>query len=228
MKKYLSTSAAAVVIAASLSAPVMAEITANIGATSNYVWRGVTQSGDEAAISGGIDYSNESGLYAGTWTSNVSGGHELDLYFGYAGEAGDVEYDAGYIYYAYPGNGNADINFGEIYGQASMGMFSAGLAYTVNAGDSNDGGAFDNGDLYIHAGVNGELEQGWSWEATVGMYEFDADGSAGAGDISYAHYQLDLSKSVGDFGDFTFTLSGAEQESGSNDPKAFVSWAKNF
>jgi len=44
---------------------------ANIGAVSNYIWRGVTQTGDQAAIQGGVDVSHESGFYAGTWISNI-------------------------------------------------------------------------------------------------------------------------------------------------------------
>lgn len=227
MKKCLSMSAA-VVLAASIATPSMADVSANVAASSNYVWRGVTQTSDESAISGGIDYSNDNGIYVGTWTSNVDSGNELDLYFGYGGEAGDIAYDAGYIYYAYTGSGNADTDFGEINVNASMGMFSAGLAFTVNAGDANDGAAFDTGDIYFHLGVNGELEADWSWGVTYGIYDFDADGDAGVGDISYSHYQLDLSKSLDEIGDFTFSLSGAEQESGSNDTKAIVSWAKSF
>ena len=46
-------------------------ISANIGVVSNYIWRGVTQTGDQAAVQGGLDYSHESGFYAGTWASNV-------------------------------------------------------------------------------------------------------------------------------------------------------------
>jgi uncharacterized protein (TIGR02001 family) len=46
-------------------------ISANIGAVSNYIWRGVTQTGDQAAVQGGFDYAHESGFYAGTWASNV-------------------------------------------------------------------------------------------------------------------------------------------------------------
>jgi uncharacterized protein (TIGR02001 family) len=44
---------------------------ANIGAVSNYVWRGVTQTGDQPAVQGGLDAAHESGFYAGTWLSNV-------------------------------------------------------------------------------------------------------------------------------------------------------------
>ena len=148
------------------------------------------------------------------------------MYFGYAGNAGEVGYDAGYIYYAYPSAGTADGNFGEVYASGTFGMFSAGFAYTVNAGDANDGGAFDSGDLYLHIGASGELEDSWGWAVTLGQYEFDADGDAG--DISYGHLQADLTKSMGELGDFTFGLAAAEQESGSNDPKVVVSWAKSF
>lgn len=44
---------------------------ANIGAVSNYIWRGVTQTDDGAAIQGGLDVAHESGFYAGTWASNI-------------------------------------------------------------------------------------------------------------------------------------------------------------
>ena len=58
-----------------LTAPAIAEdpysISANIGAVSNYMWRGVTQTQDGAAVQGGLDFSHESGFYAGTWISNV-------------------------------------------------------------------------------------------------------------------------------------------------------------
>ena len=61
--------------------PAMAELTGNIGVANNYIWRGVTQSDDESAVSGGIDYKNKSGLYAGTWFSNMSNSsYEHDLY----------------------------------------------------------------------------------------------------------------------------------------------------
>ena len=48
------------------------EWTANFAASNNYIWRGLTQSVNEAAISGGIDFAADSGFYAGTWASNVS------------------------------------------------------------------------------------------------------------------------------------------------------------
>ncbi|MGE5154474.1 MAG: TorF family putative porin [Bdellovibrio bacteriovorus] len=58
-----------------LAGPASAEdpwsISANIGAVSNYMWRGVTQTQDGPAIQGGLDVKHQSGFYAGTWISNV-------------------------------------------------------------------------------------------------------------------------------------------------------------
>jgi len=76
----------------------------NVGVTSNYIWRGETQTGDEAAVFGGLDYVSGGGAYAGLWTAPVSGAqeYELDLYGGYRfGRSG--RWDIGFIRYLYPG-----------------------------------------------------------------------------------------------------------------------------
>ena len=58
-----------------------AGFTGNIGVTSKYLFRGIEQGGG-AAVQGGIDYGHdETGLYAGTWVSNI----------GFAGGSGDDE-----------------------------------------------------------------------------------------------------------------------------------------
>lgn len=200
------------------SAIAQAEVTANIGVTSNYVWRGMTQTDDKAAISGGVDWASDSGFYVGTWASNVDGGnqygtYELDGYFGFSGEMSGVGYDLGYIYYAYPAGDNG--NFGELYGSATISMFTIGAAYTTNT----EGG--DAGDLYYYGSFSYDLPQDFSIGATVGAYDFE-DSTAG----SYTHYQLDLGKSAGDFGDFTLSLSA--NDNSDSDPLVFVSWAKSF
>ena len=57
MKKTALTLAMGLMISGAANAA----LEANIGATSNYLWRGVTQSSDDGAISGGLDYSHDSG-----------------------------------------------------------------------------------------------------------------------------------------------------------------------
>ncbi|MEJ2317669.1 MAG: TorF family putative porin [Gammaproteobacteria bacterium] len=128
MKKTLISMACA----AAMAAPAAhAELSANIGVTSDYLWRGVTQSGHEAAVSGGVDYAHDSGFYAGIWTSTLGGDNqELDGYLGFAGEYNDLGYDVGYIYYGYL---NADDwDFSEIYGSLSWMWLSCGINYTVS------------------------------------------------------------------------------------------------
>ena len=53
-----------------------AELSANLGVQSNYYFRGITQTDDKAAVSGGIDYAHDSGFYLGTWLSNVDFGRQ--------------------------------------------------------------------------------------------------------------------------------------------------------
>jgi uncharacterized protein (TIGR02001 family) len=222
-----------------LSGAAAAEFSANIAATSNYVWRGATQTDDAAAIQGGLDYAHDSGFYVGTWASNVDFGNggevEVDLYGGYSGEMAGVGYDVGVIYYAYPDSDDA--NFTEIALGVSFSMFSAGINYTIDSEVDDTAGAegFIEGDLYYYAGASFEVAPTWTIGATIGYYDFEDDGVGGA-DLSYSHVQLDVTKSAGDFGDFTFSISKAGDEANvdgatgnpDDDIKVFVSWAKTF
>ena len=101
-----------------------ADISANAAITSNYIWRGVSQTTDQAAGQGGIDWSDDSGLYAGTWVSNVNfgadDGYEMDVYAGFGGEAGDLGYDLGVISYQYPVT--PEFNFTEVYLSGTFSM----------------------------------------------------------------------------------------------------------
>lgn len=203
-----------------------AELSANIGVTSNYMWRGITLSDEDAAISGGVDYTHESGFYLGTWASSTTSevGTEVDLYGGFAGSSGDVGYDVGIVGYLYPNE--KDISFTEIYGKLSWKWIEGGVYYTVSS--DIDEGAYTDGDLYYYVGASYELQDGWSLGATIGYYDFADDGEAGVGDISYMHYEASVTKDAGDFGALTMSIGEAEEESGSDDTHVWVSWTKSF
>lgn len=218
MKTFkLAALAIATLSATSFSQVASADVEANFGATSNYVWRGVSQSGDSASVSGGIDYSDDSGFYAGTWIGSLSegAGAEADFYLGYGGESGDFTYDVGYIYYNYSDLDDSD--FGEIYVNGGLGDLGFGIAYTVNS-QVDEGSAFDSGDMYLHASYGFELPEEYTLGLTVGYYNFDADAA-----MDYAHFQADIGK-----GDFTFSISKAEEDSGDDDVKFIVSWGTSF
>lgn len=90
--------------------PTGTKVTANIGFVSDYVFRGITQTAHEPAIQGGFDYAPDTGLYIGTWASNVSGNFfpngsmEWDVYGGYNHKVSDdLAWSAGLYTYNYPG-----------------------------------------------------------------------------------------------------------------------------
>lgn len=196
-------------------------LSANVGLTSNYLWRGVTQTDDAAAISGGIDYENASGFYAGTWASNVDFGddasYELDFYLGFSGDLGDsgFGYDVGYIYYAYPDSAESDssneYDFGEVYGSLSFANFSV----TANYGIHNDDGAeWADKALYLSADATFEIAEGLELGLHVGDYSFDDEFDSG----DYTDYGISLSKNG-----FTFALSDTDMDN--DDMKFAVSYS---
>ncbi|MFC3122970.1 TorF family putative porin [Agaribacter flavus] len=224
MKKFAKLTLVAATLSASLMASqsALAEVSANIGATSNYLWRGVSQSSDSASVSGGLDYAAESGFYAGTWVGSLGdgAGAETDFYLGFGGESGSFAYDVGYIYYAYTDLDDSD--FGEVYFNGSVGNFGFGVAYTVNS-QVDDGSAFDSGDIYASISYGGiALGNEFELGLTAGSYMFDADGEGG--DYDYSHVQIDIAK-----GDFTFSVSKAQDEGiADGDLKFVASWSTSF
>ena len=191
MKKsiVLATAVAAVLTSGVASA----ELSANAGVFSNYIWRGVTQTGDAAAGQGGIDWGNDSGLYAGTWVSTITGGQEVDVYAGFAGEAGGLGYDLGVITYQYPVSPN--INFTELYVSGTMSIVTIGVNYTADAASGNKDTAFDSGDIYAFGSL--DFAAGKSDVSVyAGTYMFNADGTGAdkAGDINYNHFGASIGK----------------------------------
>jgi uncharacterized protein (TIGR02001 family) len=108
--------------------------------TSDYRFRGVSQSDKAMAVQGGLTIAHESGLYVGTWASNLSGwgtfggaNMELDLIGGYKAKLSDnAALDVGVTWYMYPG-GADDTDFAEPYvklsGTAGPATLTAGAAY---------------------------------------------------------------------------------------------------
>ena len=192
-------------------------LTANVGVTSNYIWRGVTQSADLSAVSGGIDYAHASGAYVGVWQSSLaSDQYEQDIYAGYAFDAGPVALDIGYIKYMYPVDATVQADFDELYVNASYEMFSAGVAMTMS---KEAGGAYED-DVYMYVSAEFEVKKGLTLGLTFGDYDID---EAAGGTSDYSHTQVSLSK-----GDFTFAYDDNDQTGPAGDPRYSVSWSQSF
>jgi len=124
MKKTIAMAAAAAVVALgqlALAGSAQAqtpEFAFNIGATSDYVFRGFSQTLEDPAIFGGIDATLGS-FYAGAWASNVDFGDdtdgELDIYGGYRTEVAGYAVDVGAVAYVYlDAPGAADYDYLEV------------------------------------------------------------------------------------------------------------------
>lgn len=108
--------------------------------TSDYRFRGVSQTDENMAVQGGITISHESGLYVGAWGANLSawgtfGGAnmELDLIAGYKAKLSDnLTLDTGLTWYMYPGGADKS-DFAEPYvkltGTTGPATLTAGAAY---------------------------------------------------------------------------------------------------
>ncbi len=218
MNYYRKTMLSAAMIAGALaSGPSMAAMEGNIAVANNYIWRGMTQTQDQASISGGLDYSGESGFYLGTWTSNVDfgedatdTGYELDLYGGFASEADGFGYDLGYIYVAYPSM--KDLDFSEVYLSGSMGGFSLGYSVQVDAD------ATDEDYTYLNAAYDFDFNEEWGMGFYGGKYDMKADGDV-------THYGVSINK-----GDFSFAVDKNDKDDTetADDPRVTVSWSQTF
>jgi len=135
---FAQTSAPADAPAAAPASP----LTGNFSLTTDYRFRGLSQTGKKPAIQGGFDYAHESGAYVGTWWSSVSGNQypsgaslETDWYGGYKFKvAKDVGLDLGLIHVYYPGvsitaNTPFSVSVPGTTGKADTTEIYAGLTY---------------------------------------------------------------------------------------------------
>ena len=171
------------------------DVSMNATLTSDYIFRGITQTQGRGAIQGSLDVAHESGLYIGTWASNVNFGTdasvEFDYYAGFGNDiTDDISYDIGWIKYSYPDE--STLNFSEYYVSFSAYGFTLGTAF------SDDFGGGDN-TLYTYLGYDYTLPYAIGLALKYGNYDFRNDtffDSNGNGSDSYNDWSVGLSKTV--------------------------------
>ena len=143
-------------------ASAQAQVTGNLGLTSDYRFRGISQSQNAPAVQGGIDYAHSSGFYVGNWNSSVSSqvytngaGIESDLYAGYKKEIMGVTVDVGSYNYFYPrattaGTGS---NFDTYEGFVGLGYGPVSVKYSRTLGNGYFGTANARGTGYYEANI---------------------------------------------------------------------------
>jgi uncharacterized protein (TIGR02001 family) len=176
----------------------------NAGVVSDYRYRGISQSRLKPAVQGGLDYADKSGFYLGAWGSTIKwikdsgaadGSVELDLYGGYKGSAGGINYDVGVLRYQYLSNdlgkvsGFTNANTTEVYGAVTLGLFTAkySRALTDTFGNVNS-----EGSTYLDLSAAIDLGNGFTLTPHVGR-QVIKNSSA----FSYTDYSLTLAKDLG-------------------------------
>lgn len=196
------------------------EFSMTVTATSDYDFRGVTQTAGGPAIQGSIDWAADNGLYVGAWASNVDFGRccdesvELDLYAGFAG--GDEEgltFDVGALYYSYPGAD--DLDYPEVFAGIAYGMFDAKVWY------SWDFFALDKSAYYVEGNLGIPLPADFGLSLHVGYNDGEAFDEPGYS--AYFDYSVGVSKAIGNWELELKWVDGSDWKELNNQPKDILS-----
>lgn len=176
--------------------------------TSDYVWRGSSQSQEEPAVQAGFDYAHVSGLYASVWGGNVDFGpgtdasSEFDLVLGWAGGLSPVwELDLSLVRYLYP-EVRDDLNWNEL----NLGL-TWNDRYGVLVAYSDDALASDSDGWYVQLNAAFPLTGSVYVGASAGRYFLNDV----VGD-DYSHGALTLGWAFDDPFALTLTLHGTDSE----------------
>lgn len=214
MKKLVMVTAIAAATFGAVSTAQAVEVTttANANVTTDYKFRGISQTNAGPAFQGGFDAAFSNGFYVGNWNSNVnfpgvgsglssgSAGLEMDFYGGYAGSlANGIGYDVGLLYYFYEGvaiaPGAPELDTLEAYGKLTYGPVYAKLSYALSEdyfGLTAGNGSIDlSGSTYLDLGYSLPLSDKLSLTAHYGLTTYDKDLNVGGVNYdSYADYSV--------------------------------------
>ena len=184
--EFVVFSLAACLLLAVASSASAATLSGSGALTTDYVWRGTTQTQGDPAVQAGFRAAAENGLYGSIWGSNVEfapetkASSELDFAVGWSGNlAQDWALDVNLTHYRYPST-TVDLNWTE-----AIGTLTWKQNYWAQLGYSNDALATEEAGAYAQVGAKLPLSEQVRLEAAAGYYWLDD-----AYDDSYAHAQL--------------------------------------
>lgn len=196
--RLIAIAAATAVCLPALSWAQETSLTANLGLTSNYKYRGQDQSNNKPAISGGFDFA-AGGFYLGNWNSSIGftdAGIEMDFYGGYKFDLGGVGLDVGALYYYYPQKEkDVSLNTTEIYLGASYSIFGVKYSHTVSS--KYFGVDEGKGTGYFAITANPELATGITLNLAYGTTRFSSDAKATGAVVNYDDYKIGATFDLG-------------------------------
>lgn len=166
------------------------EVTGSATLTSDYVWRGSTQTHGDPAAQAGVKVAGDSGFYASAWASSVEfapeihASSEYDFTLGWVNNlTDDVALDVNVLHYHYPST-TADLDWTELNGTVTWKQ-----DYWASLGYSNQALGFDESGVYGLVGARLPINDRVRFEAAAGYYDLKDLGGDGRDD-SYAHGSL--------------------------------------
>lgn len=189
-------------------------VTGTAALTSDYRFRGVTQTFNDPAVQAGFVLSHASGAYAGVWGSNVDFGGtahiELDPYIGYATTldsfANKPLLDVGLWYYAYPSE--SDLNWLELYGKLTFkDVLVQGASLLTAVNYTNDYAGKDENSWNVNATYSVPFgTTGFGGVAALGYTQAD-EYDFGGGDDHYVDWKAGVTYSFASVSGLTAELA---------------------
>jgi uncharacterized protein (TIGR02001 family) len=165
------------------------------GAT-DYVDRGVSETGGGPAIQGTVDYSLDSGLYAEVSASSVdfSGARaELDYTLGWERKISGIKFDAGLTLTTYPGSDpSLDYNYWEANFELSRAFGPIKIFGKLSLSPDYFGGS--GKELYVETGPDIRLPLDFIVSARVGQQWMENPDKAGLPD--YLNWQIGVRRDL--------------------------------
>lgn len=232
MNKSIIALATSFLLATSSAA--LADVSATVNLTSDYTFNGVSQTGNDPALQGSLDYAGADGFYTGAWASTVDFGSaedtnaELDVYVGkYFQLDAKTGLDAGIAYYTYHGDSASDTyNYPEAYAKFN---YNSSLGNTeLNFWYSWDYFGLDAGHYITMVAHTFEVAPGHNVRASFDRStSSDVNEWSWNGNESYNHARVEYMTSYEGF-DFNLALEDTNMNMDSADSRIVLSVSRTF
>ncbi|BDX08574.1 TorF family putative porin [Planctobacterium marinum] len=204
------------------------ERSATITLASDYLFNGITQTDEGPALQGSIDFSLESGVYFGSWASNVDFGDdtnlEVDFYGGYYGEFENGGwYDVSLLYYSYHGgSGSDDSNYFEVAAAMGTDNLEVKVWYAPDYAGTGARHIITALSYSYPVTENASLVVAVDRSESLDYEEFEWE----PGDESYIHWRIGSEFSLSGF-DASITLEGTDLDT-YGDTRLLATISKTF